>query len=64
MKHTNQQVQQANLQAQTTAHAEWFYSWNETIKGWAEGAATISAMRNGFDDFSSLSDSDKAVFTI
>lgn len=64
VKHANQQVQQANLQAQTMAHAEWFYSWNETIKGWAEDAATVSAMRNGFDDFSALSDSEKAIFTI
>lgn len=64
VKHANQQVYQANLQAQTTAHAEWFYSWNETIKGWASDHDTIEALRHGFDDFGSLSESQKAIFTI
>ena len=35
------QVRQANLQAQGSAHADWFINWNDLLKGWISDAETI-----------------------
>jgi len=58
------QVKAATLQAEGSAHAEWFYSWNETLKGWTADESIMQTLRQGFDDFGGLSKSQKSVFSM
>ena len=56
------QLRQSNRHAEAASQAAWMDGWNNAIKGWVERPEVSSAVRNGFHDFSELSDDDKAIF--
>ena len=62
VKHANRQVTQANLQAQGSAHAEWYIGWNDIIRGWIRDRDTVQIMQRGFDSFDDLPSVEQAIF--
>lgn len=57
------QIRQSNLQGQGEAYSAWITTWNETIKGWIQDRDTVQIMQRGFDDMSTLSRVEQAIFS-
>ncbi len=56
------QIKQSNNHAMASSEIDWMAAMNQILNSWVNDERTISAIQKGFENFSDLSNAEKAIF--